>query len=219
VMLLFVVPRFATLFEGSGAAMPFSTRALLFLSEAAAAWWPAVLASAAALAVFLFLSFRRERTRLLFDGALLRLPLLGPVLAKAAVSRFARTLGTLLRGGIPILDSLGMSLATVGNRRLASDMEPVIDEVRRGRGLAGSLAKVDGFPSLASYLISVGEETGRLDETLVRLSDKYDRDVAVALKRLIALLEPAIILVMAVVVGFIVISLILAIFSVNDLPM
>lgn len=218
VMVLFVIPRFSVIFSDMGALMPLPTRILLGVSGAVrGGWW--LMAAAFVTAFFISRRFlATEDGRLFFDRLKLSVPLLGDVVLKAAVSRFARTLGTLLQSGLPIIEALNISVNTIGNSSLAKDINPVIDGVRRGRGMTVPLKEVSSFPSLAVHMLTVGEETGKLDEMLLKLSDNYDHDISTSIKRLLSLLEPAIILVMAIVVGFIVISLLLAIFSLNDMP-
>lgn len=219
VMILFVIPRFSVIFEDMGGVMPLPTRMLLFASEGLLSyWWAALLL----FTLGLFELKRRSKTehgRLSIDRIRLGAPVLGPVLRKAVISRFSRTLGTLLQGGLPILDALRIAVNTMGSPVMARSIEPVIEGVRRGRGMTLPLKEAGSFPPLAVQMLTVGEETGRIDEMLIRLADNYDREVATAMKRGLALLEPAIIFLMAVVVGFIVISLLLAIFSMNDMPM
>lgn len=219
VMVVFVVPRFSVIFDGMGGAMPLPTKMLLAMSEAVKKLWWAPVLLAAAIYLWLKARLRTPQGRLSFDKAVQGLPMLGPVSVKASVSRFSRTLGMLLRSGLPILDSLSIAVSTMGNAFMAKGIEPVIDGVRRGRGMALPLKEAGVFPPLAVHMIAIGEETGRLDEMLLKLSDNYDREIAVRLKRLLTLLEPAVILLMAGVVGFIVISLLMAVFSLNDLPL
>lgn len=219
VMLVFVIPRFSMIFADAGAAMPLPTKVLLSLSALFIHyWWVAVIAG-----VLVFIEVKRrlktESGRLAFDSLKLRLPLIGTVLGKVVISRFSRTLGTLMQGGLPVLEALKISISTMGNSSMVKDMQPVIDGVKSGRGIALPLKEAGSFPSLAVHMLKVGEETGRLDEMLLRLADKYDRDISTSIKRLLALLEPAIILFMSIIVGFIVISLLLAIFSLNDMPL
>ncbi|MBI1911056.1 MAG: type II secretion system F family protein [Deltaproteobacteria bacterium] len=219
VMLVFVIPRFSLIFADAGAAMPLSTQVLfLFSGFFLTYWWAPLIA-----AVFIgFQTRRRLRTeagRLAFDKLKLKLPVLGPVLRKVVISRFSRTLGTLMQGGLPVLEALRISVNTMGNSMMFKEMRPVIEGVKSGRGIALPLKETNSFPPLAVHMLKVGEETGRLDEMLLRLADKYDRDISTSIKRFLTLLEPAIILLMAVFVGFIVISLLLAIFSLNDMPL
>ncbi len=218
-MLLVFIPKFSAILADMGGVMPLPTRVLLAISGTLTTYWPIILGVLAISVLAFRFMIRTEEGRKKFDSLKLVLPLFGPILRKAAVSRFARTLGALIQGGLPILDSLNIALKTMGNAFLSFEMEPVTDGVRRGRGLSASLGEVASFPALAVHMLAVGEETGRLDETLLRLADKYDRDVSIAVKRLLSLLEPLIILVMAVIVGFVVISLLLAVFSLNDIPM
>lgn len=218
VMLVFVLPRFSVIFEDAGAAMPLPTRALLFVSNFFLKYWWAVLFMFAAAVLEARRRLATEKGRLALDRLKLRMPVLGDVVRKIVISRFSRTLGTLMQGGLPVLDALRISVNTMGNTLMLKEMLPVIEGVKRGRGMALPLQESNSFPPLATQVLKIGEETGRLDETLIRLADKYDREVGTSIKRLLALLEPSIILVMAIVVGFIVISLLLAIFSLNDMP-
>lgn len=217
-MVLFVIPKFATIFEDNNALMPLPTRILLSVSDFMLVWWWAIIAAAVIAAVALRRWGRTPSGRFTLDRVKLKLPVMGPVMQKAVLSRFSRTLGSLMQGGLPILEALNISVKTMSNDFMATDIKPLIEGVRRGRGVAVPLNEVASFPPLAVHMLTVGEETGKLDEMLMKLADNYDRDIATSVKRLLTLLEPAIILVMAVVVGFIVISLLLAIFSLNDMP-
>lgn len=218
VMLLFVLPRFSEVFAGAGGAVPLPAMLLMDLTELLASYWWAIALSfgAAAYAVSRYLGTREGRLR--SDALKLRLPVIGPVYRKAVVSRFARTLGTLLHGGLPIIEALKIAVKTTGNVFMSSEMAPLIEGVKRGGKLSELLKAQYSFPPLALHMITVGEETGRLEELLVKLSDTYDRDVSTALKRLLTLLEPAIIIFMAAIIGFIVISLLFSVFSLNDMP-
>lgn len=218
VMLLFVIPRFSVIFEDLGGVMPLPTRMLLWTSNNLLAWWWVPPAIAGAAYALLFRRLKTEGGRIFLDRLKLRVPLLGPVFTKAVVSRFSRTLGTLMQSGLPILDSLKIAVNTMGNAAMAAEIQPVIEGVRRGRGVAEPLKEISSFPPLAVHMLIVGEETGRLDEMLLRLADNYDRQITISIKRLLSLLEPTIILLMAIIVGFMVISLLLAVFSLNDLP-
>lgn len=217
-MLLFVIPKFTVIFADMGGMMPLPTRMLLALSELMSDYW--WLAAGAAVGAFFWVRsrLRTDEGRLFFDRLTLKAPLLGEVLTKAVISRFSRTLGTLLQGGLPILEALNIAVKTMGNSFMSRQAMPIIEGVRSGRGMVQPLKETGSFPPLAVHLLTVGEETGKLDEMLLKLSDNYDQDISVAIKRLLSLMEPLIILVMAVVVGFIVISLLLAIFSLNDMP-
>jgi general secretion pathway protein F len=140
------------------------------------------------------------------------------VVKKIEVARFARTLGTLIRSGVPILQGLDLVGKVLGNKVIVRAMEQVRLKVKEGDRLAPTLAHVGVFPSLALQMITVGEETGRLEEMLLRIADNYEKALTMVVKRFTSLLEPVMILAMAVVVGFIVISMLMAIFSMNELP-
>ncbi|MFQ5480078.1 MAG: type II secretion system F family protein [Thermodesulfobacteriota bacterium] len=218
-MLMVFIPKFSVILEDMGGVMPLPTQILLNISGTLTRFWPLIIILIAASLLGFKAILKTEEGRVKFDRLKLRIPLFGPILRKAAVSRFSRTLGALMQGGLPILESLKIAVRTIGNSYMTREISPAIDGVRRGRGLTEPLKETSSFPALAIHMLAVGEETGKLDETLIRLSDKYDRDVGTAVKRLLSLLEPVIILVMAVLVGFVVISLMLAVFSLNDMPM
>lgn len=217
-MLVFVIPKFTAIFADMGGVMPLPTRMLLGFSEGISRYWWAIAGAAAAVFMAARRFLRTDDGRLLFDRLKLEVPLLGDVFRKVVISRFSRTLGTLLQNGLPILDALDIAVKTMGNSFMSRMIQPVIEGVRRGRGMVQPLKETGSFPPLAVHLLTVGEETGKLDEMLLKLSDIYDRDISTAIKRTLSLMEPLIILVMAAVVGFIVISLLLAIFSLNDTP-
>ena len=156
----------------------------------------------------------RER----WDRFLLRLPLVGELLAKVETARFARTLSTLVANSVPLVKSLGIVREMIGNRVMAASLEGVAQGVKRGEGMAGPVRRAGVFPPLAAHLLSVGEETGQLDAMLERLANIYENETRVAVRRLMALFEPLVILGMGLVVGAIVLSLLLAITSINDVP-
>jgi general secretion pathway protein F len=218
VLMNFVIPRFAQVFESTGLPMPFATAALLWVGRMLRSYgWVALL-----IAVGTGLLFRRAlRTpqgRERWDRALLRVPVLGELLRKAETARFARTMATLVGHSVPLVESLRIVKETVGNRVMAGSFEGVIQGVKRGEGIAGPVGRAGTFPALAVHLLRVGEETGRLDAMFERLANIYENQTRAALRRLTALFEPAVILVMGVAVGAIVLSLLLAITSINEIP-
>jgi general secretion pathway protein F len=216
-MLVFVLPRFASLFDEAGTALPLPTRMVLALSDGLRSYWWV----AAVVAVVVWVVSRRSLAtpagRLQWDQTKLRLPAVGAILRKMGVARLARTLGTLLHSGVPMVQALSIVREVAGNEILARALDDVEVGVREGAGLANPLARSGAAPQLAIQMISVGEETGRLDEMLLKVADHYDREVRVQITRFTRLLEPIMILVMALLVGFVVISMLLGIFSVNDL--
>jgi general secretion pathway protein F len=219
VLLLYVRPKFSVLFTDMGKALPLQARLVLGLSEAIRSyWWVFCGAVAAAVGSFRY-SIRTPRGRYGWDQWKLRLLLVGPVLRKMEVSSLARTLGTLLKSGVPMLQALGIVREVVGNQVIGRALAEVEVGAREGAGIAAPLAHSGVFPQLAVQMIAVGEETGRLDEMLLKVADHFDREVRVQIQQFTRLLEPVLILVMGLGVGFIVISMLSAIFSVNDLPM
>lgn len=216
-MIFFVIPKFAAIFADMGAAMPLPTRILMWFADGAITYWWLIMALLAAFVFWIKRVSGSVEGRLRLDALKLRAPLIGPILIKAAVSRFSRTLGTLLQGGIPVLEAHTIALKGLGNSWMEREMEKVAEGVRKGRGMAAPLREAGIFPELALQMLTVGEETGKLDEMLAKIAEHYDRDISVSLKRLLSLLEPGIILLMAIIAGFIIISLLLAIFSLNDM--
>lgn len=217
-MMLFVVPRFAVVFEDLGGAVPAPARLLMAASNVTAGYFWTV----PVLAALFWAGLKRLKNtpagRLRHDAVMLRVPFVGPVLRKSAIARFSRTLGTLLQSGIQILDAIALSAKACGNSSLEKELSAVTDGVRKGRGVAAPIAESGAFPRLAAHMLTVGEETGRLDEVFLKLASGYEHEVKTALKRLMSALEPAIIILMALVIGSIVISLLLAVFSLNDIP-
>jgi len=217
-LLGFVVPRFAQIFQEAGKELPLPTQILMDVSQAFRAYgWIAALVIV--VTVLLFTRWvRTESGRLRWDQWRLKAPLLGDVGLKLEIARFAKTMGTLLNQAVPIISALRLTREVLSNRRVAAAVEPLIQGVKRGQGLAGPLAETGMFPALAAQLMTLGEQTGKLDSMLLELAAIYDREVRVATKRLVALVEPAVILAMGLVVGTIVISTLLAIVSINEVP-
>ena len=144
-------------------------------------------------------------------------PLFGELIRKVQVARFARTLGTMLKGGVPLIQSLDIVRAIVNNTVIMQALTAVQKDVSEGKGLAQPLERTGVFPPLSLQMVAVGEETGRLDDMLIIVSDHYDRDVTNMVARLMSMLEPAMLLVMGLVTGFIVIAMLSAVFSVNQM--
>ncbi len=216
VLLNYVVPRFASVFEESRLKMPLPTMILLEASKYVQAYgWMVALALLAGGAIFY--SFVRTRNgRLWWDTAQLRFPLLGDALRKAETARFARAMGTLVANSVPLVQSLGIAAATLSNKRIAGSLEGVAQGVKRGEGIATPLKRSQAFPPLAGHLLAVGEETGKLDEMFHRMADIYDNDTRVAIRRFTSLFEPLVILAMGIVVGAMILSMLLAITSINE---
>ena len=218
-MFLFILPRFAGLFADSGQALPAATRFMLVTSEVLRSyWWGFLLAGAGGV-----LGWQRYVTtpqgRLAWDGLCLRLALFGPLLQKREVGRFSRTLSTLLSSGVPLLQGLEIVEAVVENRVIRQAIKEVRAGVREGQGLAAPLGHTGAFPPLALQMIGVGEETGRLDDMLKQVADYFERETQRQIKRLTSLVEPVLLLTMGLVIGFVVIAMLVGIFSINDMPL
>jgi general secretion pathway protein F len=217
VLLVFVVPQFQSTFAQAGKALPLPTQVVIVVGTFLRNWWWAAL-PAMVLAVLWFR--RRGRVpsvRRVRDARLLRTPLLGDLIAKVEIARFARTLATLLANGVTLLAGLGIVKETMGNVVLSTALDGVTAKLREGKGFGRPLADTGLFPRLATQMILVGEESGRLEEMLARVADVYDREVATAVKRFLAVLEPILILSLAVMVGGIVFSILLGVMGMSDL--
>jgi type IV pilus assembly protein PilC len=212
-LLKFVVPIFANMFSSMGATLPLPTQMVIGLSHFVGRfWWVFFVA-----AIALFLGIRQMRKdpkgRYMFDKFLLNLPVLGQVLKKIAVARFTRTLGTLITSGVPILEGLAITARTSGNAVLEEALMKVRKAVEEGRTIVDPLRESGVFPNMVTQMIGVGEATGAMDAMLQKIADFYEDEVDVATKNLLTLLEPIMIVFLGVVVGGIVISLYLPMFS------
>ena len=216
VLMNFVVPRFAAVFEQSRIVMPLPTKMLLETSRMVQAYGVWVLAAVFGLIMAWQLYIRTPAGRLWWDKFTLRIPLLGDALRKAETARFARAMGTLVANSVPLVQSIGIAGAILNNKKISGSLEQVAQGVKRGEGIAGPLKRTGQFPPLAGHLLSVGEETGRLDAMFNRMADIYETDTRAAIKRFTSLFEPLIILVMGLIVGVLILSMLLAITSIND---
>jgi general secretion pathway protein F len=215
-LLNFVVPRFAALFADSRMKIPVPTQMMLVASQFVQAYWWMGATALLALAVTWRLYTRTPAGRLWWDRTRLRIPLLGDALRKAETARFARAMATLLANTVPLVQAIAIAAATLGNRMIAAAMTGVAMGVKRGEGIAGPLRKAAVFPPLAAHLLTVGEETGRLDAMFLRMADIYENDTRASIKRFTAIFEPIVILLMGVIVGGLILSMLLAITSIND---
>jgi len=216
VLMNFVVPRFAQVFEESRMRMPVPTQILLETSRVVRSYgWIALAFLVVAVAGFR-IYVRTQAGRLWWDSFRLRLPLLGSALRKAETSRFARAMETLVANSVPLVQSLGIAAAILNNRKIAGALETVAEGVKRGEGIAAPLRRTGQFPPLAGHLLSVGEETGRLDQMFGRMAEIYESETRAAIKRFTALFEPLVILVMGVFIGALILSMLLAITSINE---
>ena len=196
--------------------MPLPTQILIETSRIVKTYGWIALAALVAAVLGLRSYIRTVPGRMWWDGFRLRLPLLGDALRKAETSRFARAMETLVANSVPLVQSLGIAGAILNNRKIAASLESVAQGVKRGEGLAGPLRRTGQFPPLAAHLLSVGEETGRLDQMFARMADIYENDTRAAIRRFTALFEPLVILVMGVFIGALILSMLLAITSINE---
>jgi general secretion pathway protein F len=216
-MLKFVVPQFAVLFEGTEVSLPWITQLVLALSG-----WVnrfGLIALIAVLCAIVVLPRVKAwfGLELWWDGAILRLPILGELVAIQQTARFARTLSSLHRSGVPLPLALNLSGKVVANRAIAALVEAMRVGVREGKTLGSALGPHSPIPSLAAHLIRVGEEGGRLDDVLVQIADIYDAKFELAVKRLLGVLEPACVIVLGIFIGGIIVAILLAVISVNEL--
>ncbi|HTD43730.1 MAG TPA: type II secretion system F family protein [Bryobacteraceae bacterium] len=217
VLLDFVVPRFALIFSDPRMKIPTPT---LMMLEASRLMQTYGLLGAIVLAgaILVFITYIRSTSGALWwDSSRLRLPVLGDALRKAETARFARAMATLVAASVPLVQSIGISKGILNNRRIAGSLDQIAQGVKRGEGIAAPLQRAGEFPPLAGHLLSVGEETGHLDAMFNRMADIYDAETRTAIRRFTSLFEPLIILVMGLLIGTLILSLMLAITSINDL--
>lgn len=218
VLLTFVIPKFSLIFEDTGRSMPLATQLLLSFSEILQNWWW-LIAALFALFAFAFRHYTKTGSgRYRLDTWKLRLPILGDLIRKIEIARFSRTLGTLVHSGVPILQALELVRDIISNRVIAASLDKVHSRVKEGEKLAGPLSASGVFPPMAIQMLMVGEETGRLNVMLLRVADNYEKIVRSMIKKGITMIEPVMILTMGIVIGFIVITMLMAIFSMNELP-
>jgi general secretion pathway protein F len=217
VLMVFVVPRFAEVFGDMGARLPAATRALMAVSQFLRRFWWLLGAGIVAAGLALVFGARSPRWRSWWDRNVLRLPLVGSLAVKIQVSRFARVFGTLIASGVPILRALEIVTGTLTNAVFSSSLASVQAGLKEGQGVAEPLRRAGVFPPVFLHMVAVGEETGRLEEMMLTVAASFDREVETAARRLLSLLEPVIILIMGLVIGAIILSILWAIFSVNQL--
>jgi len=215
ILLTVVLPRLFTMLQEMLQVLPLPTLILLRVSAILHHHWPWMLVATVGLAAGLRWYCRSPRGAFVWDKAKLHVPILGPVFRTAALSRFARTLGTLVKSGVSLLPALKIVENTIGNLVLANLISRVSEETRGGDSLAAPLRKLGIFPNTVIQMINVGEETGKLDEMLLKVADIEERHMRARTKTLVSLLAPALILVVGALVGFMVIALLLPIFKMS----
>lgn len=216
ILLTYVLPKFTIIFAEMGSSLPLSTQVLLTVSNTMKTYWWLILPVAAA-GVFILRNYiKTEAGRYKWDA--FKLKVMGDVITKLETARFCRTLGTLIKSGVPLLQALNNAKDVITNSAIASAIDAVSKGAKEGKGIAAPLSEAKIFPSLAMSMIKVGEETGQLDVMLIKVATAYEKNLRVSVKKFMGFFEPIMILVMGIVIGFIVISMLMAIFSITDVP-
>lgn len=213
-ILTFVMPTFLSLFAGMKVELPWPTRLLLAVSDFLKNYWWLVLLELSCLLMAFKVACTRENTRKKLDQLLLRLPIAGPLARKIAIARFSRTLSTLVRGGVPIISALDVVKKTIGNLSMTDALAKAQVNVQEGVGLASTLGASKIFTPMVIHMVAIGEESGALDKMLEKVADFYEGEVEDTVSRLSSIMEPVIVGVLGVVIGFIVISVMLPLFDV-----
>ncbi len=206
-LLIFVVPKFVTLFKERKIELPAATKTLIAISEfMQSSWYVVIIAGIVGFIAFKILT-KQEKFKSFVDSILLRLPIFGTIAKKTAVSRFSRTLGTLIQSGVNILDALAICRDAIGNKRVAGEIDIIHDAIKEGETMAARMGESDIFDDVVTNMVAVGEETGELDKMLVKVAANYERDVEISVQSLVSLLEPLLIVVLGGIVFFIVMAL------------
>ncbi len=219
VLMLYVIPNFSKIFTDMGQALPLPTVILIKASGAFASyWWVGLLSIAAA--VLLVRNYAKSAEgRAYIDDVKLKIPFVKRLSMRLIISRFSRTLGTLLQSGVPILEAIRISRDVIDNETVSRKLASVEEGISKGRGISVPLRESGIFPAIVVQMVTVGEEAGRLEETFLLIAERFEVETKSLIKRFVSLFEPALILIMGLVVGFIVISMLIGIFSINEIPL
>lgn len=217
VLLTFVVPQFTEMFETAGKELPLPTQIVIGVAEWLRSYWWALL-----LAVMLGMGYMRHQLsdltrKYVWDQRFLKMPIAGELIRNIETAVFSRTLGTLLGNGVPLLKALSIVRETIGNRVLVEKVGFAEERLKNGGDMSSSLIESEQFPKMAMQMIKLGEETGRLEEMLQRVATAYDNEIKVSIQRMLALLEPVLIVGLGLLIGGIMASILMAVMSVNDL--
>jgi type II secretory pathway component PulF len=216
ILMTFVVPKITDMLTDTGQVMPLPTRILIGISDAFKSYWIVLPLGIAAASVLYSRIYKTKRGQLAIDRFKLRIPVVGELLRKSAVARFTRTLSTLLSSGVPAVRSLEITETVVGNRIVSDATAFIRQRIMEGTDIATPLKATGAFPSVVGYMVAVGEQSGQLEEMLDRIADAYDEEIEVVTERITTVLEPLMIIFLAVVVGFIVWSIVLPILEVGN---
>ena len=215
-LLGYVVPQFAQMYESLDVTLPWFTRAVLEIGLRVRQGWIVFIVVPALALLWMERKRRDAAFRLAFDAWLLKRPVVGPLVARLETARLSRTLGTLLRNGVPLLAGLGIARNVLGNRALAGDVAEAAEAVKNGAGLSGALSRNGRFPRLALQMIQVGEESGTLESMLLRTADTFDVETARSIDRMLAALVPVITLLLASVVGVVIIAVLVPLYDLTN---
>ncbi|HWP00149.1 MAG TPA: type II secretion system F family protein [Methylococcus sp.] len=216
-LLAFVVPQFNEMFETAGKELPLPTQIVVGVAQGLRDYWWGLLGGVVLVAGYLRHQLADPARRLVWDRRVLRWPLVGDLVRKVEVAHFARTLATLLANGVPLVAGLSIVKETLGNRAVAEKIDVAIHNLKEGGALSGPLTDAEVFPILALQMIKLGEESGHLTEMLERVAVTYDKEIKITVQRILALLEPVLIVGLGIMIAAIIISILMAIVSVNDL--
>ena len=217
IMLTFVVPQFSEMFASAGKSLPWSTQIVMGIANWLQAYWWLLLGGGVGAMMYFNVQLSHPESRKNWHGRWLKLPLVGAMILNKEVANVTRTLGTLLGNGVSILPAFMIVRETVDNMVVAAVLQDTEEQIKQGKTLFDALEKAALFPKMAMQMIKMGEETGHLDEMLLRIATIYDKQLRVSIQRMLALLEPTLIITLGLMIAGIIVSILLAILSVNDL--
>lgn len=212
-----VVPKLAQMFESMSASLPLPTKILMSISGLFTEYGVWMVGAVVILGIFLFQFLRSPTGRAFIDSAWLRIPLIGSLAAKTSIARFTRSLGALVRGGVPVMEALDVVREIVNNEEMTRSIERVKERLRKGDSMAGGLSREKIFPEMVEHMVAAGEESGKLDEMLLRIADVYEVEVRNAISVALGLFSPLMILMVAAIVAFIAMAMLMPIFQINQL--
>jgi general secretion pathway protein F len=218
VLMLYVIPNFSKIFSDMGQALPLPTMILIKVSSLFAAYWWVFLGGMIGLILLVRGYAKTAEGKSYIDNLKLKLPVLKTLNMKFIIARFSRTFGTLLQSGVPILETIRVSRDVIDNDVISKKLIVLEEGVSKGKGISVPLRESGVFPAIFNQMVAVGEEAGRLEDTFLLIADRFEADTRNLIKRFVSLFEPALILLMGLVVGLIVISMLMGIFSINEIP-
>lgn len=216
VLLTYVLPKFSVIFAELGSSLPLPTEILLAFSNSLKSFWWLILILHIIGIFILKIYIKTPSGRYKWD--FLKLKLFKDIITKLETARFCRTLGTLIKSGVPLLQALSNSKEVINNQVISTAIDNVSKGAKEGKGVSAPLYQANVFPDLALSMIKVGEETGQLDDMLIKVAETYEKSLRLTIKRFISFVEPAMILFMGLIIGFIVLAMLMAIFSITEIP-